>query len=40
MLDGKESKKEEEERKKKQNKMEFFAFDFLYCEEKSWDFHG
>ena len=32
MLDG---NKEEEERKK--NKIEIFMFDFLDCEEKSWD---
>ena len=30
MLDG-------TERKKKKNKIEMFAFDFLNCEDKSWD---
>ena len=34
MLGGKERKKE---RMKKKNKIEMFAFDFLDCEEKSWD---
>ena len=34
MLDGKERKKE---RKKKKNKIEIFPFNFLDCEEKSWD---
>ena len=39
MLDGKEG--EEEERKKdKNNKIEIFAFDFLDCEEKSWNSGG
>ena len=38
----KESKKEEERKKekireKKKNKIEIFAFNFLLCEEKSWD---
>ena len=31
MLDGKEG------RKKKKNNIEIFAFDFLDCDEKSWD---
>ena len=34
MLIGKE---EEEEERKKKNKIEIFAFDFLDCEEKSWN---
>ena len=32
MFDGKEEKK-----KKKNNKIKIFTFDFLDCEEKSWD---
>ena len=34
MLDGKERKKK---RRKKKNKIEIFVFDFLECEEKSYD---
>ena len=30
-------KKEEEERRKKNNKIEIFTFNFVDCEEKSWD---
>ena len=30
-------KKKKERRRKKKNKIELFAFDFLDCEEKSWD---
>ena len=30
-------KKKEERKKKKKSKIEIFAFDFLDCEEKSWD---
>ena len=30
-------KKKTERRKKKKNKIEILAFDFLDCEEKSWD---
>ena len=37
MLDGKE---EEEEEIKKKNKIEIFTFDFLDCEETSWDSGG
>ena len=35
MLDGK--KEEERKKERKQNKMEIYAFDYLHCEEKSWD---
>ena len=35
MLDEKEEEKRKKKRKK--NKIEIFAFDFLYCEEKSWN---
>ena len=30
-------KEEERKRKKKKNKIEIFTFDFLDCDEKSWD---
>ena len=36
LLDG----KEEERKKKKKNKIEIFAFDYLDCEEKTWDSSG
>ena len=36
MFDGKEERKKKKERKNK-NKIEIFAFNFLDCEEKSWD---
>ena len=35
MLDGKERTKKE--RRKKEEQIEIFTFDFLDCEEKSWD---
>ena len=38
MLDGKEE--EEEEERKKKSKIEIFAFEFLDCEEKSWNSGG
>ena len=34
MLD---QKKNEDRRRRKKNKIEIFMFDFLDCEEKSWD---
>ena len=34
MFDGKEERKKE---RKKNNKIKIFMFDFLDCEEKSWD---
>ena len=34
----KEEKKRMKERRKKKNKIEIFAFDFLDCEKKSWNF--
>ena len=33
----KEEEEEEVKRRKKKNKIEIFVFDFLGCEEKSWD---
>ena len=30
-------KKKKERRRKKKNKIKIFAFDFLDCDEKSWD---
>ena len=30
-------KKNKEERRRKKNKIEIVVFDFLNCEEKSWD---
>ena len=32
-----EKKEEEERRKKEKNKIEIFMFNFLDCEDKSWD---
>ena len=33
----KERKEDEEEERKKKNKIKILMFDFLKCEEKSWD---
>ena len=38
MREGKENKKER--KKNKKNKIGIFAFDFLICEEKSWNSEG
>ena len=32
-----EERRKKEEEEKKTNKIDIFAFDFLDCEEKSWD---
>ena len=38
MLDGKKKeRRKKEERNKMKNKIDIFAFDFLDCEQKSWD---
>ena len=37
MLDEKKKERKKERKKKKRNKIKTFEFDFLDCEEKSWD---
>ena len=40
MLDEKEDRRRKGKERRKKNKIEIFRFDFLECEEKSWDSGG